>query len=278
MSYRLLALDVDGTLLDPQGTLRPAVQEAVMAVQARGLRVTLCTGRRFRTALPIAQKLGVREPLVVHNGALLKDPVSGNTLRQCYMPEDIYHQGLAFLRQLSTPMVYIDAFHEQVDILTEALERAHPFQQEYLAENLAHCQVDSDIDAPPAHGVVMMSIMADPPSLHTLRETAMATFGTRARLNVLANKNYQGSILEILHPDVSKWYALRQFAAQEGIAPEEIIAVGDDHNDVEMLRHAGLGIAMGNAVEAVQEAADHVTESNAEDGLAAALEHFVLRR
>ena len=123
----------------------------------------------------------------------------------------------------------------------------------------------------------MMSIMADPPSLHALRDTAMAAFGTRARLNVLANKNYQGSILEILHPDVSKWYALRQFAAQEGIAPEEIIAVGDDHNDVEMLRHVGLGIAMGNAVEAVQKAADYVTESNAEDGLALALDHFVLR-
>jgi Cof subfamily protein (haloacid dehalogenase superfamily) len=175
-------------------------------------------------------------------------------------------------------MVYIDAFHEQVDILTETLEHAHPFQREYLAKNLEHCQVDTDIDAPPAHGVVMMSIMADPPSLHALRDAAMAAFGARARLNVLANKSYQGSILEILHPDVSKWHALRQFAAQEGIAPEEIIAVGDDHNDVEMLRHAGLGIAMGNAVEAVQEAADHVTESNAEDGLASALEHFVLRR
>jgi Cof subfamily protein (haloacid dehalogenase superfamily) len=277
MPYRLLALDVDGTLLDPHGVLRPAVQEAVTAVQARGLRVTLCTGRRFRTALPIAQKLGVHEPLVVHNGALLKDPASGNTIQQCYMPQDIYHQGLAFLRQLSTPMVYIDAFHEQVDILTETLEQAHPFQREYLAENLEHCQVDTDIDAPPAHGVVMMSIMADPPSLHALRDTAIAAFGARARLNVLANKNYQGSILEILHPDVSKWYALRQFAAQEGIAPEEIIAVGDDHNDVEMLRHAGLGIAMGNAAEAVQEAADYVTESNAEDGLALALDHFVLR-
>lgn len=277
MSYRLLALDVDGTLLDPHGVLRPAVQDAVTAVQARGLRVTLCTGRRFRTALPIAQKLGVHEPLVVHNGALLKDPASGNTIQQCYMPQDIYHQGLAFLRQLSTPMVYIDAFHEQVDILTETLEQAHPFQREYLAENLEHCQVDTDIDAPPAHGVVMMSIMADPPSLHALRDAAMAAFGARARLNVLANKNYQGSILEILHPDVSKWYALRQFAAQEGIAPEEIIAVGDDHNDVEMLRHVGLGIAMGNAAEAVQEAADYVTESNAEDGLALALDHFVLR-
>ena len=277
MSYRLLALDVDGTLLDPQGALRPAVQEAVIAVQARGVRVTLCTGRRFRTALPIAQKLGIDEPLVVNNGALLKDPVSGDTLQQCYMPPDIYHQGLAFLRQLSTPMVYIDAFHEQVDILTETLEQAHPFQQEYLTAQLEHCQVDTDIDAPPAHGVVMMSIMADAPSLHTLRDTARAAFGARARLQVLANKSYQGAILEILHPDVSKWYALRQFAVQEGIAPEEIIAVGDDHNDVEMLRHAGLGIAMGNAVETVQEAADYVTESNAEDGLVLALEHFVLR-
>lgn len=277
MAYRLLALDVDGTLLDPEGVLRPAVAQAVAAAQARGLRVTLCTGRRFRTALPIAQTLHLQEPLVVHNGALLKDPVSGTTLQQCYMPPEIYHQGLALLRQLSAPMVYIDAFHQQVDILTGMLEEAHPYQREYLEKNRDHCHIGMDIDMPPVHGVVMMSIMADAPSLHTLRVTAMAAFGKRARLNILANKSYQGSILEILHPHVSKWYTLQQFAQQEGIAPEEIIAVGDDHNDVEMLRHAGLGIAMGNAVDAAQEAADYVTGSNAEDGLAQAIDRFVLQ-
>src|SRR6266511_3214288 len=132
MHYRLLALDVDGTLLDPAGELRPAVQEAVMAVQQRGLRVVLCTGRRFRTALQLDG------PLVVHNGALVKDLASGQTLQQSYIAAEMYHPALALLRRLSTPMMYVDAFHENVDILTESMERAHPFQREYLEDQLAH--------------------------------------------------------------------------------------------------------------------------------------------
>jgi Cof subfamily protein (haloacid dehalogenase superfamily) len=276
MHYRLLALDVDGTLLDPAGKMRPAVCQAVAAAHQRGLRVLLCTGRRFRTALPLAQTLQLREPLIVHNGALVKDAVSGETLHQSYMPHDIYQQGLTLLRQLGTPMVYIDAFHEQIDILTASVEQAHPFQRQYLQDHLAYCQVGGDIDTLPAQGVVMMSIMADEASLCPLRLRIEAALEKRARVNLLVNKNYQGHILEILHPAASKWHALDQFAAREGITPEEIVAVGDDHNDLEMLRHAGLGIAMGNAITPVKAVADYVTGSNAEDGLVQALERFVL--
>jgi hypothetical protein len=277
MHYRLLALDADGTLLDPAGQLRPAVQQAVTRVQQRGLRVVLCTGRRFRTARPLAQALGLNEPLVVHNGALVKEPASGATLYQCYMPSDVYQQALALLRQLGAPMVYVDAFDEQVDILTEAMERAHPFQRVYLQDNVAHCRIVRDIDAPPPYGVVMMSVMADETSLRALRPQITQALGTQAQVNLLINKNYQGYILEILHPTVSKWAALRQLATQQGIAAEQIIAVGDDENDVEMIRHAGLGIAMGNAAEMVKAVAAYVTGSNAEDGLAHALNRFVLQ-
>jgi len=277
MHYRLLALDVDGTLLDPAGELQPTVRDAVIAVQQRGLRVVLCTGRRFRTARPLAQALQLDGPLVVHYGALVKDLASGQTLQQSYIAAEMYHPALALLRRLSTPMMYVDAFHENVDILTEPMERAHPFQREYLADQLAHCRIVDDIASPLAHGVLMLSIMADGTNLQALRPVVEQTLGTRGRVHLLVNKNYQGYILEILHAKVSKWQALQQLAAQQGITPEEIIAVGDDHNDLDMIRHAGLGIAMGNAVDTVKAAADAITGSNAEDGLVQALERFILR-
>jgi Cof subfamily protein (haloacid dehalogenase superfamily) len=276
MRYRLLALDVDGTLLDPAGQLRPAVQQAVAATQKRGVRVVLCTGRRFRTALPLAQRLQLSDPAVVHNGALIKDLRSGATLQQCYMPPDVYTHALALLRQGGAPMVYVDAFHEAIDILTEALERGHPFQRTYLQDNLTHCRIVTDMDTPPAYGVVMMSVMADEAHLRALRLQIEHALGMRARVNMLMNKNYQGYILEILHPCVSKWDALQRWAQQEGIATEAIMAVGDDENDLEMIRHAGLGVAMGNAAETVKAAADCITGSNAEDGLAQALYRFIL--
>ena len=277
MHYRLLALDVDGTLLDPSGALRPAVRDAVIAVQQRGLRVVLCTGRRFRTARPLAQALQLDTPLVVHNGAVVKDLASGQTLQQSYLPIDMYHQALPLLRRLSTPMVYIDAFQENVDILTESMEGAHPFQRAYLTDQLAHCRIVDDIASPLSHGVIVLGIMADGPNLQALRLVVEQALGTRGRVHLLMNKNYQGYILEILQTGVSKWQAVQHLAAQQDIAPEEIIAVGDDHNDLDMIRYAGLGIAMGNAVPEVQAAADVITGSNAEDGLVQALERFILR-
>jgi Cof subfamily protein (haloacid dehalogenase superfamily) len=277
MPYQLLALDVDGTVLDPEGQIRPAVKQAVADAQAHGLQVILCTGRRFRSALPVAQSLGLTHPLIVHNGALVKAPASGQTLHHCYLSPDVYQQSLALLSLVSSPMLYIDAFHDGIDIITAHSDRTHPFQQAYLQATQKHCQIVTDISNPPLQGVVMMSIMAEESRLQAFRSDVQAALGSLAHINVLANKSYQGSILEILHPSVSKWQALHAFASQRGIAASQIIAVGDDANDLEMIRHAGLGIAMGNAIDAVKAAADYVTLSNAEEGLAHALRHVVLK-
>ncbi|MGQ4807230.1 Sugar phosphatase YidA [Candidatus Entotheonellaceae bacterium PAL068K] len=278
MGYRLLALDADGTILDPSGELRPAVQQAVSAAQQRGLQVVLCTGRRFRTALPLAQALQLTTPLVVHNGALVKEQHSGITLYQTDLPTHVYRQALTFLRQHGLPMVYVDAFHKQVDIITEDPQGAHPFQREYLEDHLAYCRIVDDIHTPPAYSVLMLSIMAEESTLRPLQSHMAEALGHRVRIIMLINKTYQGHILEVLHPTVSKWTALQQLAARQGIMPADIMAVGDDDNDIDMLRHAGLGIAMGNARERVKAVADHVTGSNAEDGLVQAIERFVLRR
>lgn len=277
MPYQLLALDVDGTILDPEGQLRPAVQRAVAAVQARGMQVVLCTGRRFRSALPVAQALQLTLPLIVHNGALIKALDSGQTLYHCYLSQEVYQQSLAILSQVGSPMLYIDAFHDGIDIITANSDRTHPFQQAYLQDALAYCQMVSNISDPPLQGIVMMSIMAEESHLQAFGGEVRAMLGSQAHVHVVANKNYQGSILEILHPSVSKWQALHQFAGQQGIAASQIIAVGDDANDLEMIRHAGLGIAMGNALDAVKAVADYVTLSNADEGLAHALEQVVFK-
>lgn len=276
MRYRLLALDVDGTILDPDGNLRSAVQQAIARARQRGIRVVLCTGRRFRSALPIAQTLQLETPLVVHNGALVKDPATTETLHQTVLHDTVYQQAVARLRPLSVPMLYVDAFHEDVDILTEEMHRAHPFQQEYLTDNMAHCRIVADLDSPPAYGVVTISIMAEATRLQPLRSQLTEALGSSVRIHLLINKNYQGHILMVLPPNVSKWNALRQLAEDEGVPSESIVAVGDDENDMQMIQHAGLGIAMGNAPENVKTVADHVTGSNAEDGLARAIERFLL--
>lgn len=275
MTVRLVALDLDGTLLDPFGRLTPTVSRAVARLAESDLRVVLCTGRRFRTALPHARALGLEGAIIVNNGVLVKDVATGKTLEHAYLPGPLVGEVIAHVRSLGPPLVYVDAYHDGIDIFTETLERAHPFQREYTTDHLDFISVVEDVSSARSDGVIMVSAMADETALAALLDAARERFGERVHTHTLLNKNYQGHILEFLSPDAGKWRALARLAASWGIAAEEIAAVGDDANDAEVLRHAGLGIAMGNALPAVRAAADLVVSSNAEGGAAEALERIL---
>jgi len=276
MRTRLLALDIDGTLLDPFGALTDRVKQAVAAARDAGLQIVLCTGRRFRTAQTIAHALELSGPIVVNNGALVKDVASGRTLEHRYLPAEVYPEVLALARSVGPPLVYVDAYPEQTDFLTERADDAHPFQREYLRDHGAHCRFVDDLASEGRHDVIMTSLMADAPSLDALLVRAKAALGPRIHTHMLQNKNYQGEILEFLSPASGKWSALARVAEQAGIAHAEIAAIGDDSNDVEMIRRAGFGIAMGNAIEEARAAASFVARSNAEGGAVEAIERVLL--
>ncbi|HXV37016.1 MAG TPA: Cof-type HAD-IIB family hydrolase [Myxococcota bacterium] len=276
MSYRILALDIDGTILDPHGSLPEAVRDAVASARQHGLRVILCTGRRFRTALPWARELGLDGAIVVNNGTLIKQIESGETLRHSYLPLDEYAPLISFVRRRGSPLVYVDTYHENVDLVTERCSLTHEFQREYLNDNTAFFRTIDDLHAEPRSDVIMVSTMGDEETLGLLREEASEQFGSRVRTHSLINKNYRGMILEFLSPHSGKWAALSAIAADAGVAAEQIIAVGDDTNDIEMIRNAGLGIAMGNAAAEVKQAADHVVRSNAEGGVVEAIRKALL--
>jgi Cof subfamily protein (haloacid dehalogenase superfamily) len=249
---------------------------AVGGLRRAGLEVVLCTGRRYRTALPMAQRLGLSGAMIVNNGVLVKDIGSGRTLQHEFLPLDIFGRALALMREHGPPLVYIDGYHQGTDMITERVESAHPFQQEYLADNTEWSRIVEDLSAAPPDQVIMLSAMADEASLQALEERAREALGASVHTHRLINKNYQGHILEFLSPSSGKWAALRQLAERAGVTPEEIATIGDDTNDVEMIRNAGLGIAMGNAVEDARAAARHVVRSNAEGGAVEAIERVLL--
>jgi hypothetical protein len=275
-SVRLVALDLDGTLLDPYGKLTPAVSQAVgRLTDRREVRTVLCTGRRFRTALPHAQALGLDGAIIVNNGAVVKDLASGETLQHAYLPPELFDEVIGHVRSHGPPLVYLDTYHDGVDAVTERADRAHPFQREYLDDNGAFIAVVEDVARSGRERVIMVSTMADADSLEKLRRDAHERFGDRVQTHSLINKNYQGQILEFLSPTAGKWRALERLAASWGIRPSEIAAVGDDTNDAELLRSVGLGIAMGNALPEVRASAARVVRSNAEGGAAEALEQIL---
>ncbi len=276
MTIRLVAFDLDGTLLDPYGKLTPAVQGAVSRMAQHGeLRIVLCTGRRFRTALPHATALGLTGSIIVNNGALVKDLASGETVQHAYLPAPVFDEVIAHVRSHGPPLVYIDSYHDGVDIFTEGRDRAHAFQREYVDDQIGVVTVVDDVATMDRERVIMVSTMADAESLAPLRSRAHELFGDRIQTHWLLNKNYQGQILEFQSPDAGKWRALERLATSWGIAPDEIAAVGDDTNDAELLGRVGLGIAMGNALPEVRAAARRVVRSNAEGGAVDAIEQIL---
>jgi Cof subfamily protein (haloacid dehalogenase superfamily) len=275
--FRLLALDADGTVLDRSGAVSTRVRAAVRAAAEHGVRIVLCTGRRFRTAQPVLEALGLREgAAVLHNGVVVKDVASGRTLRHRYLSREIYADALRLLRRVGAPLVYVDHHGEGLDLVAEPPERAHPFQGEYLRANAQVARIVESLGEPPSEALVMLSWMADEASLRDLEVEVAADLGPRVRTNFLINRNYRGHILEIVEAGSGKWPALLELARDLGVAAEEIMAIGDDANDAEMLAGAGLGVAMANAVPAALAAAGTVTASNEEDGAALAIERFLL--
>jgi Cof subfamily protein (haloacid dehalogenase superfamily) len=276
LTTRLVALDLDGTLLDPYGKLTPAVRDAVARVTRRPeLRVVLCTGRRFRTALPHAEALGLSGAIVVNNGAIVKDLASGETLQHAYLPAAEFDEVVGHVRTHGPPLVYLDTYLDGIDIVSEGRDRAHAFQREYADDQGAVVSWVDDVADVGRERVIMVSTMADAESLAELRRRAHERFGARIQTHSLINKNYQGQILEFLSPSAGKWPALERLAASWGIAPGEIAAVGDDSNDAELLGRVGLGIAMGNALPEVRAAARAVVRSNAEGGAVEAIEQIL---
>ncbi len=275
IDLRLLALDADGTLADPQGHVRPAVREAVARVREAGVLVVVCTGRRYRTVKPLLDELDLDGPVVLHNGVLVKDANSGETLADAFLPASLYTPALELMRSVAPPLVYVDRYFEGIDVFHEPKGRCHAFQAEYLDANPGVAHPVETLASARGDGVVMISSMADADSLLPLRERIESSLSGQVQTNFIMNKNYQGHILEITRAQVSKWSALEAIARERGVAAEQIAAIGDDTNDTEMIARSGLGIAMGNAVDEVKEAADLVTESNERDGVAVAIERLL---
>jgi len=253
--------------------VRPAIVRAVAAARATGIRVVGCTGRRYRTAAPVLRELGIDGAAVVQNGVLVKDAASGETLVRRTISARVYASGLRLLRGAGSPLVYADDAH--ADFFHET-RGANDCLALYLRDHGVHGLAVDSLDAPPVAEVVMMSTMALVSMLEPLRDRMEAELAGEARTHLIENKNYSGHILELLPPDSGKWAGILDVCRREGIAPEAVMAIGDDHNDAELVARAGLGVAMGNAVDAVKRVARHVTDDNDLDGAARAIERFAL--
>lgn len=274
--YRLIAIDIDGTLLDSSSRLRPAVRDALRAAVAKGLSVVLCTGRRYRTALPIAEELGLALPLICHSGALVKDTGSHRTLFVQPIPPEVLRLLLGALAEFGlTPMVYTDTFHTPTDFYLQRGAALTPYHMDYLLKNNGWFRFVDSLEGGLPAPAIQVCTFGELSELQRIRPMLRERLGGRTTCHLLSSAKYLGNFLEFQNGAASKWGALSNILNANGISPAEVVAIGDDENDISMLQAAGLGIAMGNAAYAVKSAAHVVAPSNDEDGVARVVEKLL---
>lgn len=278
MAVRLIAIDIDGTLLDSQWRLPEENQRAVAEATSRGVEVVIVTGRRFDFALPVARKLSCPLTLIVNNGALIKSQ-DGTTHLRHLLPRKTARRVLEAVAPWrdGTAVVFDRAREKQV--VFEHLDWNDPSRREYFTRNreflaqvspLQDCLTEDPIQ-------VMLTGQVAPirKAEHLLEK---APFRAEFALAVTVYESRDFSMIDVINPVCSKGAALAEWASTRGFGRDEVMAIGDNHNDREMLSFAGVPVVMGNGVPELKSLGWHLTLTNDQGGVAAAIDKFVLRR
>lgn len=273
--YRLIAIDFDGTLLSPKGVLTPRTREALHAVVATGCKVCFATGRNFTESHAIIAAAGLSGIGVFVGGAMTMTVPSGNVIHRMAMRPELARQVSAALEQMGHPVLAMqDHSAEGIDYLVSHDIPLTKCSQDWMDCVSARVLRIKDLGAAPHDHTLRVGAVADTPAALVARDALQKLFGDRIVTQVIA-VNAGLTVLEVFDPAVNKWAAISRLAAEQGIGPGQIIAVGDEVNDLPMVRNAGLGVAMGNAVPELMAVAARVIAPNSDDGLAQFIEELL---
>jgi hydroxymethylpyrimidine pyrophosphatase-like HAD family hydrolase len=275
-AIRLLALDIDGTLVNSRDELSVPTREALRRAAAAGIRIVLATGRRYSRALPLVQPLALDAPLVTASGALIKRPGDHQTLFEATFGRQVLADTLAVLSEHGYEAVlYADSFGQGFDFYTVCDTSEQPELADFLSLNAGCGRVRPDLMTDPPPGVFAGFAIGTRPQMTALAAELERRLPGALYVHVLRSPRYVGHMCEISPAGITKWSGVRRLADGWGIADHEICAVGDDVNDIPMIRGAGLGVAMGNALDEVKAAADWVAPAHDDDGLVHVVERLL---
>ena len=287
MSIRLVALDLDGTLLNSRGKISPGNHAAIERARASGVRVAIVTGRRFRDARPIALELGLDVPVIAHNGALTKHARTLETVAVLPLPLEAALHSLRIGRAEGADALVSDD-HEGLGVLVyDHLSSDNPAAMLYVAWSR---RIHGDDGAEAVRQVPSLEDYLDHEPVHIafsgscakmklLETTLHRELGASIKVFLTNYAERDFSLLDIVHPQASKGVGVAATAAELSISRQEVMAAGDNLNDLEMLHYAGVGVVMKNAEPTLHEIEGlHETAGNDEDGVAQAIERFVFAK
>ena len=279
---RLLAIDIDGTLLDSRGRLPDAHRDAVVAAAAGGVEIALVTGRSFHFTRPIADLLPLPLTLVVNNGALVKK-TDGTTDLRNLLRREVARELLDATRAYEDSVAIVfdrPPGNEERQIVFDRMDWTHPHRQGYYEKNkafiaraaapLAEMLTEDPVQVMFNGSVAPMRALVD--ALRSLPES------DRYTVAITEYEPRDFSLVDVNASNCSKGTTLARWATARGWTRDEVMAVGDNLNDVEMLDFAGTAVVMGNASDAVKTRGYELTGTNDEGGLSTAIRSHILSR
>ncbi|MBO6514207.1 MAG: HAD hydrolase family protein [Phycisphaerales bacterium] len=279
----VLAIDLDGTLLGRDKAVSRANIEAIDRARQAGVDVLICTGRGLAESRLALRAIGQELPVMVAGGSIVADPVSGETLHRIEMGADLVHRAVELFHSAqSAAMVLKDPSSIGYDYLIVDSEDEFPVHdisrwwfedhgiQTRSARSVHH-------DEHPEH-TVRVGMCAEVSRSNPVTARVLDEIGGQVELHDFPCVKPDGHageevhILEIFDKRATKWNAIDWYLQKQNIDPTRVAAIGDQVNDLTMIHGAGIGIAMGNAIDEVKDGSSYVTASNDEDGVAVAIE------
>jgi Cof subfamily protein (haloacid dehalogenase superfamily) len=268
---RLIATDIDGTLLNPQFQISADDLNALRRAHAAGIEIVLVTGRRHTFALPIAQQLGFDLWLISSNGAVTRS-LSGETFHRDLMPREVCRALCGAMQAFRGHTVLTFDKETKGAIVLEHLDDLNPSIRRWLEKNMPYIDfvvpIEKSLTADPIQAMFCGSMARMSEAFRALQAAAMDN-----RITILRTEYPERdlSMIDVLNMGCSKGHALERWAAYRGLRREQVMAIGDNHNDVEMLEFAGHPVIMGNACSELRARGWSVTLGNDQCGIAAAL-------
>jgi len=282
----VLAIDLDGTLLGRDKVVSRANIEAVDRARQAGVRVVICTGRGLVESRVALSAIDQRDAVMVAGGSIVADPVSGKTLHRVGLGGDVVHRAAELFHGVGAPaMVLKDPSDIGYDYLVVDSHEEYPIHEitrwwfEDHGLSVRNTRTVHD-DEHPEHSV-RVGMCAEVSRSNPVSELVMREMGDLVELHdfpcVKPDGHLSGQggeevhILEIFDKTATKWNAIDWYLKQHGIDRSRVAAIGDQVNDLSMIHGAGIGIAMGNAIDEVKDGSSYVTAGNDEDGVAVAI-------
>ena len=265
MKYKLIVLDLDGTLTNSKKEITPRNRETLIRMQEQGIRLVLASGRPTYGIVPLANELRMNEFggfILSYNGGEIINWETQEMVYENVLPNEVVPVLYECARTHQLSILTYDG----AEIITENSQDPYVLKEAFLNKMAVRETNDflTDITLP-----VTKCLIVDADKLIPLE--AELCLRLQGRINVFRSEPY---FLELVPQGIDKALSLAVLLKEIGVAREEVIAIGDGYNDLSMIRFAGLGIAMGNAQEPVKKAADYITLSNEEDGVAEAIKKF----